>query len=441
MSSSSAASPPQLKVRKRADTRILLGDDYHDIVKDVPPPPHPPRNALDYEQENIKERLIYADCALRNPERKLSPIGIRALKLYKDACARLLDLEEGEVFEGGEEELQEAKDEWKATIRMYDGYIQYTACLQITRTSDAQTLQEQLLALQRTAFYSRYGDMFAEACRRLKREAEIKKVDGWGTLQMSYWTDIGKTLLEEKEAYGRVLKGEMAHGQCPLHLAISQTCDRIGFNADDMRQIIHHYAVRNEIVHSNLIPLIRKGLFHDLGKQLNDDFCNIPLIIPDVEKTQTALMMRLLETIINEWFNRDQDEPDNYQLWTPTEKLITYYKSLRGPNPRDEVSLQKEMTSAIEKGVRKRLREAEKEKEIVETMSEEFGLISGQKKTKRVSSSQLQLESDRAKRMKVEWDKLMNLAHRVRKISDTYLENFGELGAPPEIVVDPSLDD
>jgi hypothetical protein len=38
MSSSreSTASPPKLKVRKRADTKILLGDDYQTIVKDIP---------------------------------------------------------------------------------------------------------------------------------------------------------------------------------------------------------------------------------------------------------------------------------------------------------------------------------------------------------------------------------------------------------------------
>ena len=133
-----AGSPPQSKVRKRADTKTLLGKDYQDIVKNVPPPPKPLQNALDYKDKNLKERLIYADHALRNPERKLSPIGIRALKLYKDACARLLHLEEGEVYEGGEEELETVKDEWRATIRMYEGSIQYTACLQITRTSDAQ---------------------------------------------------------------------------------------------------------------------------------------------------------------------------------------------------------------------------------------------------------------------------------------------------------------
>ncbi|KAI9759924.1 MAG: hypothetical protein M1840_003067 [Geoglossum simile] len=79
--SSSSASPPQLQVRKRADTRVLLGDDYRDIVADVPLPPQPPKNTSDYKEKSLKERLIYADCALRNPERKLSPIGVRALKL------------------------------------------------------------------------------------------------------------------------------------------------------------------------------------------------------------------------------------------------------------------------------------------------------------------------------------------------------------------------
>ena len=74
-------------------------------------------------------------------------------------------------------------------------------------------------------------------------------------------------------------------------------------------------------------------------------------------------------------------------------------------------------------------------------LSEEFGLVSGQKKTKRVASSQLQAESDRVKRMKGDWDKIMNLVHGVKKVSDTYLQDYGDFGASPEIVLDPSLDD
>lgn len=62
-----------------------------------------------------------------------------------------------------------------------------------------------------------------------------------------------------------------------------------------------------------------------------------PLVIPDVEKTQTMLMMTLLEIIIDHLFNRGHDDPDNYYMWAPTEQLRAYCKSLRGPTPRHEV--------------------------------------------------------------------------------------------------------
>jgi hypothetical protein len=246
---------------------------------------------------------------------------------------------------------------------MYEQSIQYTACLQITRTSDAQTLQEQLINLQRRAFYARYGDMLAEACWQLKKEAEIKKVEGWQTLQNDYWTEIDKKLAKKAPAYDQVLKGQKTHGERPTYMAISLSCMRVGFNMDDMLQIIHLYAVRNELVHANFIPLIKNRLFHFLAKRLYDDFCHIPLLIPDDEKMHTALVMRLLDTIIDLWFDRPQDDSDNYQSWIPTEELQGYSKSLRGPNPRDEVSLQREISASIVKGVRKRLHEAEQEKE------------------------------------------------------------------------------
>jgi hypothetical protein len=105
-----------LRVRKRANTRTLLGDAYVEVVKDseILPPPRPLQNASDYisNTEHLKQALKYADCTLRNQGRKLSPIGQHALTLYKDACARSLDLEEGEVFEDRPEELEVVKGEW-----------------------------------------------------------------------------------------------------------------------------------------------------------------------------------------------------------------------------------------------------------------------------------------------------------------------------------------
>ena len=114
-------------------------------------------NASDYDTERLKKALKYADCTLRNKGRKLSPTGRYALTLYKDACARLLDLEEGGVFEDRLEELEAVKGEWAwsewvAAIWAYEQSIQYVASLNVTRTLDAQTLQDEIPGLQRTSF-------------------------------------------------------------------------------------------------------------------------------------------------------------------------------------------------------------------------------------------------------------------------------------------------
>jgi hypothetical protein len=124
-------------------------------------------------------------------------------------------------------------------------------------------LQDELLNLQRTAFDARYGDILADACRKLKSEAEARKVEGWNSLQGKYWTDIEHQLELEKPAYQKVLQGKDLHDQCPTHIAVSQACDRVGFNMRDMLSIIHHYATRNELLHSNMIPLIKKEYYRD----------------------------------------------------------------------------------------------------------------------------------------------------------------------------------
>jgi hypothetical protein len=54
---------------------------------------------------------------------------------------RLLDLDEGETCEEGKDTIQEIRDEYLSTIRMYERSIQFTTCLRTTRTADAQSLR------------------------------------------------------------------------------------------------------------------------------------------------------------------------------------------------------------------------------------------------------------------------------------------------------------
>ena len=128
-------------------------------------------------------------------------------------------------------------------------------------------------------------------------------------------------------------------------------------------------------------------------------------------------------------------------MWEPSEELKRYHKELQGPNPRNEAEIQKEMSDDINKDMRKRRREAEKEKELLDALQGDFGLDMGGGKTKRVASSQLQAETARAKKMRKDWAKIENMVHGIRNMSNTYFLIYGELGAPAEVVADPSLDD
>lgn len=178
-------------------TRELLGDVYQETVEGpLPPAPHPSRNSIDYDKTRVIGSLRFADETIRNPIRNLSPIGIQAVRLYKEACAKYLSLRETDDI--NKKQVEKAKKEYITTMRIMEQAFQSNLCLETTNTRDAQELQNELVSLLRTQFYARYGEYFAELCKEMRREAEMKKVAGWEKLQKSYWTEIPETIEEEK---------------------------------------------------------------------------------------------------------------------------------------------------------------------------------------------------------------------------------------------------
>lgn len=110
-----------------------------------------------------------------------------------------------------------------------------------------------------------------------------------------------------------------------------------------------------------------------------------------------------------------------------------------GPNTRCEAENNQEMPDAIVQSIRKQCRNLQKEREIISMTENNLNLTTKVQKTKRVASSQLK-ETLRAKKRTKDWAKIMNTVHGAKKMSDTFLEDYGELVMPPHVVVDPSLD-
>ena len=60
-------------------------------------------------------------------------------------------------------------------VHTFEQSTQYTACTIVTRSSNAQQLQDQLLLLQKTALYARYGGVFAHVCKQLKGSGGVQQ--------------------------------------------------------------------------------------------------------------------------------------------------------------------------------------------------------------------------------------------------------------------------
>ncbi|EER38304.1 conserved hypothetical protein [Histoplasma capsulatum H143] len=401
------------RIRNRSDTITLLGTAYQDPVKDVPSPPLP---VQDYTVENLKDRLIYVDRILRNKQRKPSPIGTRALQIYKNACVRLLDLEKEEG------DLKAAKDIWRTTLKTYDKSLYNAPCLQVACSSDAQTLQDRLISLQKELFYARYADIFAELC--------IQPEPGFGAAEKSYWIEVYRKLqVEDNPSYQRVFSGLQGHHANPTHLAIYRAWNRIGFSRNDVVQTIHSYVTRKDRKHMNIFPLIKSGKFDDLKKQLYHDSSIIPLLIHESDWKLIRLLSRVIQSLTDLWFDRGKIDPENYQLWKYTKALSTLYRQLRGE---DYSVPQKQLACDIAKKIRKRLRDLEDEEKAIEGLSITIGPLrpSGNKTAKAAmafSVSQLHTERGRAMKMTADWNNIMNLVHAAE---DTLNSTFGKYYEP-----------
>ena len=444
-------SPPILNIginfgpiqsRKRALTQTLLGSEYEETVTSILDPPQPLQNLSDYTAERVRESLRYADATLRHPERKISPAGGIALELYKETCISLLDMldiDEGEIFEATAEERKAVEDSHRVFIREAEKGIQINACMQITKTNSAQELQEEILNLQRTAFYRRYRDYFAGICKDLKVAGENGKLAGWQTLSKAYWSDIARRVDIERPIYEKHLKGETGlHAKMPTTHAIQVACYTLGLHPDDTLQIVKQYGIRNDLLHANLLPMIKKGLFADLARRLCLDRTDLLLLTPASDKADRKILEGLLDSMINMWFQKDGLDTANHQMWTATSQLKNKYKELNTSSPvENEAIINQEISKEITKTFKQNLRKSIKEDELIEM----FGKITGKKMPpKRVASSQLDAEHAKLVERKKKWAAIVNLTSQVKSLYDAYVLNGdGEIGEPREVFEDKDL--
>lgn len=368
--------------------------------------------------------LTYADQTLQNHSRQLSPIGIRALILYRDACARSLELGDRDVFDQDEKMVQTLRDQSISFIKAYEDGITFTMSLQTIRSTDAQILQDEILKLQRATFYARYGEIFVSMCRRFGKMSEARKFGSWKASGNGYWVDVNCKLQDknEKAAYALVQKGGGAFGECPTHKAILMCCNRLGLETEEILAMIQHYAILDELPDANLFPLIKPERYQDLKRRLRDDICNIPLIFPTEEVFQTSLMTIILEGMIDLWFCRDPYQPDDMEEWIPSKGLRRHYWELQGAHAQsDGVEVYEEASDAIMLCIWRRCLNQQQKQEEKSMRQDSLGLAGTvQRKRKRAEAHQIIVENFRTRQRYERFHQLIRLASNFKRTSDVY---------------------
>ena len=199
--------------------------------------------------------------------------------------------------------------------------------------------------------------------------------------------------------------------KCPLHLALYQTCGVIGFKFEDILAIIKLYATRNKLMHSDLSFLIKSGKPMTLAKQLHDDFCDLPNIVPVTQAAELHLIQQLIRTIISLWFTQEGEE-DNWERWQPTDWLEQLIDEYAKNNIDDGIARWKVATAET---LKRRLQD---EKAVRGLLLVEYC------DPKRVASAQLEEEIEGARKLGKQWEKLVSLMQQCRTMSDSDVANW-----------------
>ena len=338
--------------RKKASTRALLGDKYIEDTTQVPPRPKPLEKAEDYTVERVKDGLSYADCVLRLPTRKFSPVGHQAMRVHKDCIVDYLQFAQKKPEDATDAEYEDVKNDYLALIRSFEESAEFRYCLRVLTSEDEQDLQQRLLEFKTMLFYARYGDIFADVCKYVKGTAEKKKIPGWELLQGSYWTTTHNTIKLESTAWksGKVTGN---FDTCPTSVAVYRACLGIAVDPNEVFAAIEHYAERNEIVHSDFDELIRDGKWYTLAARLVKDRTELYAVLPPTASLHLNIVGKAIDSMIDRLFMKDPLHPEGVERWIRSEEAAARSEELLADVTKKKSKIAEQVVKDVLKKMRK----------------------------------------------------------------------------------------
>lgn len=414
--------------RKRASTRAILGDIFQDIVTEPLSPPEPLKDLGGYTDERLKKGLAFADGTLRNKKRQISPIATHLLTLYKNTVKDALDKANDD----------EDRDALVKTVAVFERDINNQRFLRGPPGSDMSSyLVQRLAELRRYEFAARYGDYMQHVCESLKCNAQAEKTQYFEQLQgwNRYWTDIANDIRSEGEAWEQwqLRTPGVQDEHVKTTLAVRFATSHMGLNFDHIISTIQMYAQRNELVHASIFHFVGKGQWNTLAKLLYRDLMELPTVIPHTLRHNIPVLQCCIQKLIDQYFTYDEDEPYEYEAWSPRPEAREKVKQMRAHEEQRAEALIKERKRLEESAVKKFNKEVGDHSMVhltaaVAGLPPPSGMIEAAKRSS--SAAENEERMDIFKRQKKAWNELVSIQKNACKRAHQYRDLYGNVEAP-----------
>ncbi|KAH8171367.1 hypothetical protein LIA77_08134 [Sarocladium implicatum] len=313
--------------------------------------------------------------------------------------------------------------------------------------SDKHNLMARLAELRRYEFAARYGNYFAHVCKQVKRTARLEQtsyfsqITGWNQL----WTDITEAINQEEDKWMqyRFHDRTVTREQVKTTLAVYEASVAIGLDFKDIKACIALYPDRNSLFHTSIDNLIRMGEFGEMKRILARDLQDLPLVTPKHLAEQIPLVQQVIESIIDQYFTRDPNRPNDSFWWNPkVETLLPEPRMQQHPNQQTQVISEAHL-SAMREAIQDR---AAKRYETVHQASMAHLAPASHLPPKSPSPTRPRSSDDPATgppakkatlidEQKAAWNHLVNLQLQVNKKLHEYRDQYRTIEAP----IDPLL--
>ncbi|KAK3364306.1 hypothetical protein B0T25DRAFT_529761 [Lasiosphaeria hispida] len=427
--------------RPRASTRAILGAQYDEAVDTDPQPPAPLASIDQYDEARLKEGLLYADRTLRIKHRVVSPMAAHLLGLYKATVKSAIEKE----WADDNERVTLLK-----TLFVYERELYINNALRLPSKHVDTSIMDRLLELRRYEFAARYGDYVGEVCKKLKVKAKeqstlfFHQLHGWDR----YWTDIAREIQNEASDWDKWESGdETVKESIKTRLAVYNACNYIGLNFDETRQTIMLYGDRNSILHTSVLRLVEKGMWHKLSGLLHDDLRDLPIVTPLRFKSSIPILQHIIECVIDRYYQRDPSAPHNYNRWTPKEE--SYRRAAELTESREQRAKRAaEEKARVQEAAIKRFKQMVKDYSYAHLAAHVAGtpIPAGASSSstiikRRVRPDERDAREKGRKKQRIAWEGLVKVQKHAHRQVREYTETYGTSEPPldPEVYLDDEL--